>query len=77
MHVPVAIMVTLVPLTVQTLGVFELYVTANPEDAAASGLMANVPDGAYERAGTDCAGKLIVWLLVPMLKVCCTGVAAL
>ena len=60
-QLPALSIVTVVPPTVQTPVVSELYATGSPDVAVASGVMANVLVGAalYGRVNIDCAGKAI------------------
>ena len=55
----------------------EVCVTASPEDAVPSGLIANMPLGAKARVATLCALKVIVCALAPTLNDCATDAAAL
>ena len=61
MQLPSATIVTVVPETVQTAVLPELYETVRPELATASGLIGNVPVLTNVR-GEACTPKVIVWL---------------
>lgn len=76
-QVPAASIVTITPLTEQMPDVIDVCVTASPEDAVPSGLMANMPLGAKARVTTLCALNVIVCVLAPTLNDCMTDGAAL